>query len=73
MAWRKFLGGHQFAAHNCAIELEQKKLTSMHTSMGLSHGATEDDADNNADVDADDDTATQQMDKDVDNGAARKR
>ncbi len=26
MAWRKFLGGHQFAAHNCAIELEQKKI-----------------------------------------------
>ncbi len=25
-AWRKFLGGHQFAAHNCAIELEQKKI-----------------------------------------------
>ncbi len=24
-AWRKFLGGHQFAAHNCAIELEQKR------------------------------------------------
>jgi hypothetical protein len=25
-AWRKFLGGHQFAAHNCTIELEQKKI-----------------------------------------------
>jgi hypothetical protein len=25
-AWRKFLGGHRFAAHNCAIELEQKKI-----------------------------------------------
>ncbi len=25
-AWRKFLGGHQFAAHKCAIELEQKKI-----------------------------------------------
>jgi hypothetical protein len=25
-AWRKFLGGHRFAAHNCAIELEQKKF-----------------------------------------------
>jgi hypothetical protein len=24
-AWRKFLGGHWFAAHNSAIELEQKK------------------------------------------------
>jgi hypothetical protein len=26
MAWRKFLGGHRFAAHNCAIELKQKKM-----------------------------------------------
>jgi hypothetical protein len=25
-AWRKFLGGHRFAAHNCAIELEQKQI-----------------------------------------------
>ncbi len=25
-AWGKFLCGHQFAAHNCAIELEQKKI-----------------------------------------------
>jgi hypothetical protein len=25
-AWRKFLGGHQFSAHNCAIELEQTKI-----------------------------------------------
>ncbi len=25
-AWRKFLGGHQFAVDNCAIEFEQKKI-----------------------------------------------
>jgi hypothetical protein len=25
-AWGKFLSGHRFAAHNCAIELEQKKM-----------------------------------------------
>ncbi len=25
-AWRKFLSGHRFAAHNYAIELEQKKI-----------------------------------------------
>ncbi len=69
-AWRKLLGGHQYAAHNSAIELEQKRLTSIHTSMGLSHDATDDDADNDADVNADDDTVTQQMDEDVDNNAA---
>ncbi len=26
MAWRKFLGGHQFAVVGCAIELEQKQI-----------------------------------------------
>ncbi len=26
MAWRKFLGGHQFAVDDCAIEFEQKKI-----------------------------------------------
>jgi hypothetical protein len=70
-AWKKFLGGHRFAAHNCAIELEQR-LTSMHTLMGLSHCAADDDADNDADVNADDDTRTQQMDKDVNNNAAHR-
>jgi hypothetical protein len=25
-AWRKFLGGHQFALDDCAIEFEQKKI-----------------------------------------------
>jgi hypothetical protein len=25
-AWRKFLGGHWFAVHSCAIEFEQKKI-----------------------------------------------
>ncbi len=25
-AWRKFLGGHQFAVDDCAIEFEQKKI-----------------------------------------------
>jgi hypothetical protein len=25
-AWRKFLGGHQFAVDGCAIELEQKNM-----------------------------------------------
>jgi len=25
-AWRKFLGGHQFAVDDCVIELEQKKI-----------------------------------------------
>ncbi len=55
------------------LSWNKKRLTSMHTSMGLSHGAVDDDADNDADVDADDDTATQQMDEDVDNNAARRR
>jgi hypothetical protein len=31
-AWRKFLGGRRFAIDNCAIEFEQKRLTSMPTS-----------------------------------------
>jgi hypothetical protein len=25
-AWRKFLGGHQFAVDNCTIEVKQKKI-----------------------------------------------
>jgi hypothetical protein len=45
----------------------------MQTLMGLSHGTADDDADNDAVVNADDDTATQQMDKDVDNNAACSR
>ncbi len=50
-----------------------KRLTSMHTLMGLSHGAADDDADNDADINTDDDTATQMMDDDVDNNAARRQ
>ncbi len=71
-AWRMFLGGHRFAAHNCAIELEQKKID-IDAYIDGSHGAADDDADDDADVDADDDTATQTMDDDVDNDAARRR
>ncbi len=25
-AWRKFLGGHQFAVDDCAIEFKQKRI-----------------------------------------------
>jgi hypothetical protein len=51
----------------------KKRLTSMHTSMGLSHGAADDDADNYADVNADDDTTAQMMDDNIDNDAARRQ
>jgi hypothetical protein len=52
------------------LSWNKKRLTSMHTLMGLSHGAADDDADEDADIDADDDTTTQTMDDDMDNNAA---
>jgi hypothetical protein len=52
------------------LSWNKKRLTSMHTLMGLSHGAADDDADDDADVAADDDTTTQMMDDNVDNNAA---
>ncbi len=48
----------------------KKRLTSLHTSMGLSRGAADNDADDDTDVNADDDTPTQTMDDDIDNDAA---
>jgi hypothetical protein len=55
------------------LSWNKKRLTSMHTSMGLCHGAGDDDADDGADIDADDDAATQKMDDNVDNDAAHTR
>ncbi len=54
------------------LSWNKKRLTSMHTLMGLSHGAADNDADDDADVNADDNTATQTMDNNVDNNAARR-
>ncbi len=36
-AWRKFLGGHRFAATIVLLSWNKKRLTLMHTLMGLSH------------------------------------
>jgi hypothetical protein len=55
------------------LSWNKKRLTSMHTLMGLSHGAADDDADDDADVNADDDTATQTMDDDIDKDAVRRQ
>jgi hypothetical protein len=55
------------------LSWNKKRLTLMHTLMGLSHGAEDNDADDDTDVDADDDTTTQMMDDNVDNDAARRQ
>jgi hypothetical protein len=68
-AWRKFLGGHRFVTI-ALLSWNKKRLTSMHTSMGLRHGAADNDADDDADINADDNTETQTMDNDVDNDLA---
>jgi hypothetical protein len=55
------------------LSWNKKRLTSMHTSMGLSHGTADYDADDDADINADDDTAMQLMDGNVDNNVARRQ
>jgi hypothetical protein len=55
------------------LSWNKKRLTSMHTLMGLSHGAADNDADDDTDVNTDDDTAMQMMDDNVDNGAAHRQ
>jgi hypothetical protein len=36
-AWRKFLGRHRFAVDIALLSSNKRRLTSMHTSMGLGH------------------------------------
>ncbi len=59
IAWRKFIGGHDLQPTIALLSWNKKRLTSMHTLMGLSHGAADNDADDGADVIADDGTVMQ--------------